>query len=206
MKKKLWVGVLSTGLLITSLISIPFSNVKAESETSIPSQIQNLQAQLGEIKELVTGLVSTKDDVEALNKLVNQQKNAFSEQEIRIDSMTKQIEDLKTTPPTVDTALPEERLAYEGTTGKIPVYLNEKIDGIYYPAPNQVIEVFDPRKPEDKLIGVTDYKGKVVFTVRTNTTYQIVYRGNEKYRPQVASDYGKEGNNISTIYMNTLAW
>ena len=77
MKKKLWVGVLSTGLLITSLISIPFSNVKAESETSIPSQIQNLQAQLGEIKELVTGLVSTKDDVEALNKLVNEQKMHF---------------------------------------------------------------------------------------------------------------------------------
>ncbi|MCA1066181.1 hypothetical protein QTG56_25060 (plasmid) [Rossellomorea sp. AcN35-11] len=179
MKKK-YIGISSIILVLLSLYSITaYAN---QNDKSVPEQLESIVLDLGKMKEKVDDLLSVKEDVGLLKEEVNQLKEENEDLQGKIEALNKGSE---------PGGLPEERLAFDGANRELKVRVRERLGGGYsgtLPVANIVVELFSVSDPDNKLIGITDYKGDVVFTVN-NDDYQLVVKENDRYKQAVQSSF-----------------
>lgn len=197
MRKKILGAAIAVSVVVGG-VAISTANAEGE-KGGIPAQINELKAAVSDLTIQVKDLLPLNEDVESVKDKVSSVNGTISEQEKSLDSMRQQIEDLKkeieelkASPVTVDPdgQQVQQRLSFDGANFNLNVSLLDTEGDVYksyLSVPNKVVYLWEKNNPEDKLVGVTDYKGNILFKVVNGKEYIVEYKGDDRYKPKVGS-------------------
>lgn len=180
MKKKV-LGVILATSVVAGVYAV--SGANSEAEDGIPAKIDELKVVVSDLTKQVAELLPLKDDVRNIKEEISSVKTTVSDQQTSIDSIKTEIEEMKNsqvTPP--DGQQIQERLSFENSNITVVVTLS---DGTRAPfaIPYRVVYLWEENNPNDKLVGITDYKGSIAFKIRSGKMCVYQFKGDDKYKP-----------------------
>jgi hypothetical protein len=138
----------------------------------VPAQIDDLKAVVSDLTKQVAELQPLKDDVKNIKE--------------DISSIKTEIEAIKNSQTTTPGGQQvQQRLSFDGANWTVVVTLYDRPGGggTPYYIPDRVVYLWEENNQNDKLVGITDYKGTIVFHVTRGKQYIAQFKGDDKYRP-----------------------
>ena len=161
--------------VVTRKLAVSGSNAIAEN--GVPGQIDELKVVVTDLTKQVAELLPLKDDVKNIKEEISSLKTTVSAQQASIDSIKNNSQATKP-----DGQQIQERLSYEGANCSVLVTFSEQ-SSVNNALPDKVVYLWEVNNPNDKLVGITDYKGEIVFNVARGKQYVTQFKGDDKYKP-----------------------